>query len=58
MLADADANANTAAWSSPKFTGRVIAALSADSGLSERAGKVFRVRDLARELGVPDDATL
>jgi NAD(P)-dependent dehydrogenase (short-subunit alcohol dehydrogenase family) len=58
MLADAGAGTNTAAWSSPEFTGRVIAVLSVDAGLSERAGKVFRVRDLARELGVPDDAPL
>jgi NAD(P)-dependent dehydrogenase (short-subunit alcohol dehydrogenase family) len=58
MLADADTDANTAAWSSPEFTGRVIAALAGHPELNERAGKVFRVRELARELGVLDDATL
>jgi len=58
MLADADESTNIAAWSSPEFTGRVIAALALDSELSERGGMVFRVRDLARELGIADDATL
>jgi hypothetical protein len=58
MLADAEAGTNTAAWSSPEFTGRVIAALAVDPELGERSGTVLRVRDLARELGVTDDATL
>jgi NAD(P)-dependent dehydrogenase (short-subunit alcohol dehydrogenase family) len=58
MLANADADTNTAAWSSPLFTGRVTAALAGYSKLGERVGKVLRVRDLAKELGVPDDATL
>ena len=58
MLADAGPDANTAAWSSPEFTGRVIAALVSDLGLNTRSGKTLRVRDLARELAVPDDATL
>ena len=58
MLADADEGTNTAAWSSPEFTGRVIAALALDPELSERGGTVIRVRDLARELGITDDATL
>jgi NAD(P)-dependent dehydrogenase (short-subunit alcohol dehydrogenase family) len=58
MLDNADAGTNTAAWSSPEFTGRVIAALALDPELRERAGTVLRVRDLARELGVADDATL
>ena len=58
MLADAGADTNTAAWSSPEFTGRVIVALAGDSGLSKRSGQVLRVRDLAGELGVPDDANL
>jgi dehydrogenase/reductase SDR family member 1 len=57
MLADAGELTNTAAWSSPEFTGRVIAALAIDPQLSERSGMVLRVRDLALELGVPDDAT-
>jgi dehydrogenase/reductase SDR family protein 1 len=56
ILADAGADTNTAAWSSP--TGRVIAALASDSELSGRSGQVLRVRDLARDLGPPDDATL
>jgi NAD(P)-dependent dehydrogenase (short-subunit alcohol dehydrogenase family) len=58
MLANAGANTNTAAWSSPEFTGRVIAALANDPTLSERSGQVLLVRELARDLGVPDDATL
>jgi hypothetical protein len=36
----------------------VIVALAGDSGLSKRSGQVLRVRDLAGELGVPDDANL
>ena len=58
MLADAGAETNTAAWSSPEFTGRVIAALATDLALGERSGNVLRVRELAQELGVADDATL
>jgi NAD(P)-dependent dehydrogenase (short-subunit alcohol dehydrogenase family) len=58
MLADAGGDTNTAAWSSTEFTGRVIVALSGDTELSERSGKVLRVRDLAGEIGVPDDASL
>jgi NAD(P)-dependent dehydrogenase (short-subunit alcohol dehydrogenase family) len=58
MLAGADPATNTAAWSSPQFTGRVIAALAGSTELNERMGKVLRVRELAAELGVPDDATL
>ena len=58
MLADAGPDTNTAAWSSPEFTGRVIAALAGDSELSKWSGQILRVRDLASELGVPDDASL
>jgi len=58
MLANADVGTNTAAWSSPLFTGQVIAALAAESELSERSGKVLRVRELGKELGVRDDAAL
>jgi hypothetical protein len=58
MLADAGAETSTAAWSSPEFTGRVIAALAAGPELSERSGKALRVRELAHELGVADDAKL
>ena len=58
MLADADPDVNTARWSSPEFTGRVITALVGDQRLRTRSGKALRVRDLARELGVLDDATL
>jgi NAD(P)-dependent dehydrogenase (short-subunit alcohol dehydrogenase family) len=58
MLADAGADTNTAAWSSPEFTGRVIAALASDSELSARSGNVLRVRELARDLGIPDDVML
>jgi dehydrogenase/reductase SDR family member 1 len=58
MLADAGAETNTAAWSSPEFTGRVVAALAADPAAGERSGQTLRVRELAQELGVVDDATL
>jgi NAD(P)-dependent dehydrogenase (short-subunit alcohol dehydrogenase family) len=58
MLASAGPHTNTAAWSSSEFTGRVIAALATDSQLTERSGTVLRVRELAQELGVSDDATL
>src|SRR5262249_34031107 len=37
MLADAGSDANTAAWSSPEFTGRVIAALASDPEANERS---------------------
>jgi NAD(P)-dependent dehydrogenase (short-subunit alcohol dehydrogenase family) len=57
MLADANEGTNTAAWSSPEFTGRVIAALALDPALGERGGTVLRARDLARELGVADDGS-
>lgn len=57
MLADAGDTTNTAAWSSTEFTGRVIAALAADDPMT-RTGKVLRVRELAAELGVEDDAVL
>lgn len=57
-LAVAEPGENTAAWSSPEFTGRVITALAVDPKLGERAGTVVRVRDLASELGVGDDASL
>jgi NAD(P)-dependent dehydrogenase (short-subunit alcohol dehydrogenase family) len=57
MLADAG-NTNTGSWSSPEFTGRVIAALADDPELIQRSGKVLRVRELARDLAVADDATL
>jgi hypothetical protein len=36
----------------------VVAALAADPELNERSGKAFRARELAQQLGVPDDATL
>lgn len=58
MLAAVGAETNTAAWLSPEFTGRVIAALAADPATSERSGQTLRVRELAQELGVVDDATL
>jgi NAD(P)-dependent dehydrogenase (short-subunit alcohol dehydrogenase family) len=57
MLADASDSADTAAWSSTAFTGRVIAAL-ASSGATARTGETISVRALAAELGVEDDAVL
>lgn len=57
MLAHAGEGASTAAWSSTGFTGRVIAALAANEPLA-RTGRVLRVRELAAELGVADDAEL
>ncbi|HET6915230.1 MAG TPA: SDR family NAD(P)-dependent oxidoreductase [Acidimicrobiales bacterium] len=54
MLASADGSDDPSSWSSPTFTGRVIAALSAAPGLMGRTGSAFRVRDLAEQLGVPD----
>jgi NAD(P)-dependent dehydrogenase (short-subunit alcohol dehydrogenase family) len=58
MLASAGPDTDTAAWSSPRFTGRVIAALVTDPGLTARSGTAIRVRELATELGVPDDASI
>lgn len=58
MLAHASDDSAAAAWSSTEFTGRVIAALLLDDRLSTRSGQALRVRDLARELGVPDDAVV
>ncbi len=58
MLADAGAETNTAAWSSPEFTGRVIAALATDPASNKLSGQTRRVRELAQELGIVDDATL
>lgn len=57
MLADAGDTTNTAAWSSTQFTGRVIAALAAADPIA-RTGQVLRVRELATQLGVEDDAVL
>jgi NAD(P)-dependent dehydrogenase (short-subunit alcohol dehydrogenase family) len=57
MLADASEKTDTAAWSSPLFTGRVIAALSATDPL-EHSGEALSVRALASELGVEDDAVI
>jgi NAD(P)-dependent dehydrogenase (short-subunit alcohol dehydrogenase family) len=58
MLANAGPDTDTAAWSSPQFTGRVIAALATDPAVGGRSGSVIRVRELARELDVADDARL
>jgi hypothetical protein len=57
MLAGADQDTNTAAWSSTEFTGRVIAAL-ADEDPLRRSGEVIFARALGAELGVDDDADL
>lgn len=55
MLADADEGDDPTTWSTPVFTGRVIASLLQDPKLDSRTGTAARVRDLARELGVEDD---
>ncbi len=57
MLADATSSTDTAAWSSPFFTGRVIAALAASDPL-RHTGEAISARALAAELGVEDDAVL
>jgi dehydrogenase/reductase SDR family member 1 len=57
MLADATDDTDTAAWSSPLFTGHVIAALAATNPL-QRSGEAVSVRALAAELGVADDAVI
>jgi dehydrogenase/reductase SDR family protein 1 len=57
MLADATKETNTAAWSSPLFTGRAIAALSSIDPL-RHSGEAMSVRALASELGVEDDAVI
>jgi NAD(P)-dependent dehydrogenase (short-subunit alcohol dehydrogenase family) len=45
---------NSAVGSSPEFPGRVIAALAADSNLSDRSGGTFINAELAAEYGVTD----
>lgn len=39
---------------SPLFTGRAVAALTADSNIMDKTGKVFQVGNLAREYGFED----
>jgi dehydrogenase/reductase SDR family protein 1 len=58
MWAAIDPGDDPARWSSPTFTGRVVAALASQPGIFERTGTVMVVRDLARELGVQDTARL
>jgi dehydrogenase/reductase SDR family member 1 len=53
MLAAAGADDDPTTWSTPEFTGRVIAALVASEHLG-RTGQSFRARELAAELGVSD----
>jgi len=57
MLADADEDTNTAAWSSTEFTGRVIAVLAEEDPL-RRSGDVLSARALGADLGIEDDADL
>jgi NAD(P)-dependent dehydrogenase (short-subunit alcohol dehydrogenase family) len=57
MLADATEETDTTTWSSPLFTGRVIAALTAIDPL-RHSGEAVSVRGLASELGVEDDAVI
>lgn len=58
MLADPGAATQASTWSSPEFTGRVVAALAQEESVLERSGGVLKVRALAAELGVDDDAVL
>lgn len=58
MLGEPDAETQASTWSSPEFTGRVIAALAQDAEILARSGSVLNVRALASELGVADDAVL
>lgn len=57
MLAAVDETDDPSKWSSPVFTGRVVAALAVDPNLMERTGRAVLARDLARELGVEDPAS-
>jgi dehydrogenase/reductase SDR family protein 1 len=58
MLGTPDAEAHASTWSSPEFTGRVVAALAEEAGVLARSGSVLKARPLAAELGVDDDAVL
>jgi dehydrogenase/reductase SDR family protein 1 len=58
MWAAIDPGDDPARWSSPTFTGRVVAALAAKPDILEKTGAAIVVRDLAVELGVEDTATL
>jgi dehydrogenase/reductase SDR family protein 1 len=40
---------------SPIFTGRAVVALASDPKVSEKAGKIWQVRDLSKEYGFEDD---
>lgn len=53
MLAAASGD-EARSWSLPVITGRVIAAVRNDPGLADRAGRVFRVRELAAEFDIED----
>lgn len=54
MLSSAGEDDDPSLWSSPVFTGRVIAALAARPDLGEMSGKAFRVRDLAERMHIAD----
>lgn len=54
MLASADEGDDPASWSTPVFTGRVIAALATDPAIMEKSGRAFRARELAAEFGIDD----
>lgn len=56
MLAGVDETDDPSKWSSPVFTGRVVAALASDSSAMDKTGRAIPVRELARELGVEDTA--
>lgn len=54
MLAEADPDDDPTKWSNPVFTGRVVAALAAESNVLERSGSALIVRALAKELEVEE----
>jgi dehydrogenase/reductase SDR family member 1 len=54
MLASVEEGDDPSKWSTPIFTGRVIAALAARPGVRPETGKALRVRELAQQLQVED----
>lgn len=56
MLASVDEGDDPSKWSSPIFTGRVVAALAAHANVIVKTGSAFQVTSLALELGIEDTA--
>ncbi len=54
MLAEASPEDDPGKWLSPVFTGRVVAALAAESNVIARSGNVLIVKTVAPELGVEE----